>query len=481
MKKPAIGQRVDLARRRIAARWDASFEGKTSIWRRVTPPQMLVGSFLLLILVGTAGLMLLPGLQAEDKAPLSFLDALFTCTSAVCVTGLTVVDTATQFTFYGQLYLLILIQLGGLGILAFTSLVIQILGFRLSLRAGAVAYDASRSGPRIDLKRLTLDVMLFTFLLEGLGALLLWLIWGPRYGWSEAWWPSVFHSISAFCNAGFSTYSDSLIGFRDSSLTLLVCSFLIIMGGLGFIAISEVLRYYEKRNRPVLNRLSLHTRLVLVTTAVLLVVPVPMFALFEWNASLAGLNLGDKITNAFFLSVTPRTAGFNVIDYSQATDSTNFLTMILMTIGGSPGSTAGGLKTTAFALILLVAWSRFRGDETTVFANRSIPEDTIQRAIGLTVVVFAVLALGVFVLAYTEHKAESRGNFLPVMFEAVSAFNTVGLSMNLTPTLSDAGRWVAIAYMFLGRVGPLTLAAALVISRRRGRGFRYAYEDVVVG
>lgn len=481
MKKPAFGHRVDLARRRIAARWDASFESKTSIWRRVTPSQLLVGSFLLLILLGTFGLMLLPGLQAADQTPLSFSDSLFTCTSAVCVTGLTVADTSKQFTFWGQVYLLTLIQLGGLGILAFTSLVIQILGFRLSLRAGAVAHDASRTGPRIDLKRLTLDVMLFTFLLEGLGTFMFWIIWAPRYGWDQAWWPALFHSISAFCNAGFSIHSDSLVGLRDSSLSLLVCSFLIVSGGLGFITISETMRYYEKRKRPVLNRLSLHTRLVLVTTALLLVVPVPMFALFEWNHTLAGLSVGDKLTNAFFLSVTPRTAGFNTIDYAQATDSTNFLTMILMTIGGSPGSTAGGLKTTAFALILLVAWSRFRGDETTVFANRSIPEDTIQRAIGLTVVVFAVMAIGVFILAYTEHQASERGHFLPVMFEAVSAFNTVGLSMNTTPHLSFAGRCVAIAFMFLGRVGPLTLAAALVISRRRRKSFRFAYEDVVVG
>ncbi len=316
-----------------------------------------------------------------------------------------------------------LIQLGGLGILAFTSLVIQILGFRLSLRAGAVAHDASRTGPRIDLKRLTIDVIMFTLLIEGIGTLLFWIIWAPRYGWDQAWWPAVFHSISAFCNAGFSIHSDSLIGLRDSSSSLLVCSFLIVSGGLGFIAISETMRYYEKRKRPVLNRLSLHTRLVLVTTALLLVIPVPMFAIFEWNQTLAGLSIGDKLTNAFFLSVTPRTAGFNTIDYAQATDSTNFLTIILMTIGGSPGSTAGGLKTTSFALILLVAWSRFRGDETTVFANRSIPEDTIQRAIGMTVVVFAVMAIGVFILAYTEHKPTARGNFLPLMLKP-SALST---------------------------------------------------------
>lgn len=460
------------------ARWDASLDANAGLWRKISPPQIFVGSFLLLILLGMLGFMFLPGIHAQ--APLSWSDSLFTSTSAVCVTGLVVVDTAKQFTFGGQLFLLVLIQLGGLGMLAFTSLIIQVLGFRLSLRSESLAHEARKSGPRVDLKRLTLDVIFFTFLIEAIGALALWLTWGPSMGWSEAWWPAVFHSISGFCNAGFSTHSDSLIGMRGSSMTLLFISLLIIAGGIGFVAMEESFLYFTKRKLPN-RRLSVHTRLVLVTTLVLLVLPWPMFAFFEWRGTLEGLSLADKLMNSLFLSVTARTAGFNSIDYQLASDSTNFLTVILMTIGGSPGSTAGGIKTTTFALIILLAWSRIRGSETTVFASRSIPDDTIQRAIGLAVVAVMVMTLGVFALAITEYVPDNRGDFLPRMFEAISAFNTVGLSMNYTPNLTFSGRLVTVLLMFLGRVGPLTLAAALVFGRRRRAHFRYAYEDVVVG
>lgn len=479
MKKPASGRRLQTGRAISMARWDASLPLSTGIWRKVSPPQLFVGSFISLILVGTLGLMFLPGLYVDK--PLSWSDSLFTATSAVCVTGLAVADTATQFTFRGQLFLLLLIQLGGLGMLAFTSLVIQVLGFRLSLRSEALAFEARKAGPRVDVRRLTLDIVFFTIVIEAIGALALWMAWGPRMGWTEAIWPSVFHSISAFCNAGFSTYSNSLIGFRDSSASLLIVSGLIIAGGIGFVAMEETFLYATAKKRTSSRRLSIHTRLVLVTSFLLVILPWPIFAFFEWHATLEGLSTGDKMINSLFISVTSRTAGFNSIDYGLASDSTNFLTIILMTIGGSPGSTAGGLKTTTFALVILLAWSRFRSDETTVFANRSIPSDTIQRAIGLAVVAFAIMAIGVFALAITEQVAGQRGNFLSLMFEAVSAFNTVGLSMNLTMDLSFGGRMVAIVLMFLGRVGPLTLAAALVISRRRRGQFRYAYEDVVVG
>jgi len=461
------------------ARWDASFSGNSNLWRNVSPPQLFVGSFLLLIVLGTLGLMWLPGLHVGPT--LTWTDALFTSTSAVCVTGLVVVDTAKHFTFAGQLFLLLLVQLGGLGMLAFTSLLIQVLGFRMSLRTESLSHDKRTTGPRVDIKRLTLDVIIFTFLIEAAGAVVLWVLWAPSMGSGDAIWPAIFHSISAFCNAGFSTNSDSLMGLKESGMTLGVIGALIIAGGIGFVAMEETALHFTRRKRVGLHRLSIHTRLVLVTTFVLIIVPWPMFAFFEWHGELKALSMADKIANAFFLSTTPRTAGFNTIDYSLASDSTNFLTMILMTIGGSPGSTAGGLKTTTFALIVLLAWSRLRGTETTVFANRSIPDDTIQRAIGMSVIAFAVMAVGVFALAITEYAPESRGNFLARMFEAVSAFNTVGLSMSLTPTLSMPGRCVTIGLMFLGRVGPLTLAAALIFSRRRRAHFRYAYEDVVVG
>ena len=466
-------------RRRYLARWDASFEGSAGLWQRVSPPQLLAGSFLLLIGLGTLGLMLLPGIYTGPR--LTLTDALFTTTSAVCVTGLTVVDTATYFTPLGQAFLLLLIQLGGLGILAFTSLIVQILGFRLSLRSEVLTHDARHGSPLVNLRRLTVDIILFTMLIELVGAVALWLLWSPRLGWTEACWPAVFHSVSAFCNAGFSTNSDSLIGWQTSSLTLVVVSLLIVAGGLGFVTLEESWLYIRTRKRTEFRRLSLNSRLILVTTLLLTILPWPIFAAFEWDHGFKRLSTGDKLVNSLFLSVTPRTAGFNSLDYAQATDETNFLTMLLMAVGGAPGSTAGGMKVTTFALIVLLAWSRLRGDETTVFANRSIPYDTTQRAIGLAVLSFGVMAAGGFALMIVEPSPRDHASFLPRLFEVVSAFNTVGLSMNETPRLTVSGRWVVIVLMFLGRVGPGALAAALVVERARRSHYRYAYEDVAVG
>ena len=450
---------------------------RVSWWQSITPPQLFAGSFALLVLLGTLGLKLLPGLYVGENQ-LGWQDALFTSTSAVCVTGLIVVDTATFFTLQGQAFLLVLIQLGGLGMLTFTSVIISLLGRRVSLRAESLAGESRQAGPSVDVRRLTLSVFRFTFLIEAIGAVCLYLVWAPKYGWTEAIWPAIFHSVSAFCNAGFSTNSDSMIGFQQSAGTLLLIIALIITGGIGFLTLEEChVRFWKRRSR----RISVHSRLVLVTTALLLILPWPMFAFFEWNAALQGLSLPAKLSNSLFMSVTPRTAGFNSIDYGTGTDGTNMLTMLLMVIGGSPGSTAGGVKTTTFALIILMALSKFRGHETTVFANRSIPEGTIHRAIGLAVVSFFVIALGVFALAVTEQLWNVEGRFLIRMFEAISAYNTVGLSMGLTPHMSSAGRWATIILMFLGRVGPATVAVALLDPRQRANRFRYAYEDVVVG
>jgi len=467
-----------LQRTRIG-RWDIPGVHKLSLWQRVTPPQLFVASFAVLIVLGTLGLKFLPGLYTGE--PLNWLDALFTSTSAVCVTGLIVVDTATYFTVRGQAFLLLLIQLGGLGMLAFTSLIIVALGRRLSLRQEALATGARDVAPHVDPRRLTFAIMRFTFVLEALGAAALYVLWAPRFGWRGAAWPAIFHSVSAFCNAGFSTFSDSLIGFQQAPLSLGVVMLLIVTGGLGFLTLEEgYLRYYAGRTEQIF-RISLHSRLVILATTALLLLGWLLYALFEWNATLKPLPVGHRVWNALFMSVTSRTAGFNTIDYARATDSTNFLTILLMMVGGSPGSTAGGIKTTTFALIGLLAWSRLRGRETTSFWSRSIRDETSDRAVGLFVIAFAIVTTGIFLLTAAELARPDNGRFLIRMFEAVSAFNTVGLSMGMTPELTVSGRWIVILLMFFGRVGPLTLAAALTIRRSGEIGFRYAYEDVVVG
>jgi trk system potassium uptake protein TrkH len=474
----------DLIRHTRLAMFRASKLLRRFSWRNLTPPQFFVFSFILLIVAGTVGLKKLPGLCTG--AGLTWIDALFTSASAVCVTGLIVVDTATYFTTAGQAFVLGLIQLGGLGMITFATLIITMLGGRLTLQQEMISRSMAEVAPHIEYRRLTRNIVLFTLFIEGVGALLLYLSWVPQFGWREAAWPAVFHSVSAFCNAGFSTFSDSLIGFADEPHILLVIAALIVAGGIGFVTMEEIVDWFHARRARRVFRFSIHTRLVLATTAVLIVGGWALLSLFEWGVTLSHLTAADKMVNGLFMSVTARTAGFNTINYAQATESTNFLTVLLMSVGGSPGSVAGGMKTTTVALIGLMAWSRIKGYQIPTLWGRSVPAETSMRAIGLFVMVFGLLTAAVFLLTTTEiewvQHPQAQGRFLPIMFEAVSAFNTVGLSMDVTFTLTKPGKLVIIFLMFLGRVGPLTIAAAL--SRRHiisTQQFRYAYENVDIG
>ncbi len=439
-------------------------------------------SFLGLIVAGTLGLMWLPGLYTGPG--LTWLDALFTATSAVCVTGLIVVDTATYFTVFGQAYLLLLIQLGGLGILTFTTLIIVALGRRLSLHHEAVSASTADIAPHIDFRQLVRNVVAFTLLFEAVGALLLFVAWVPRFDVGDAAWHAVFQAISAFCNAGFSTFSDSLTGFQGAPVTLTVIMSLIVLGGLGFLTLEE-LHIRWRRRGGVLPRLSLHSRLALIVTGVLLVGGWVAFSVLEWSNVLGEMAVRERLFNGLFMSVTARTAGFNTVDYAATAESSNFVTILLMSIGGSPGSAAGGIKTTTVAVIGLLAWARLRGHQVTSVESRSIPEETVQRAVGLFVVGFLVVTGAILFLAMVQidpAAPERGGGFLTWMFEAVSAFNTVGLSMGGTGELTGAGKLMTIFLMYVGRVGPLTFASAIALRRRRTSGeFRYAYEDVIIG
>lgn len=452
--------------------------------RALTPPRLLLGSFLGLIAFGTLGLMVLPGLYREEG--LGWIDALFTATSAVCVTGLIVADTATYFTTWGQAYLLVLIQLGGLGILTFTTLVILALGGRLSLHHEAVTATQAEVAPEIDFRHLVRNVVVFTFLFEAVGALLLFAAWLPRFETSRAVWHATFQAVSAFCNAGFSTFSDSLMGFRDAPAVQGVIMVLIVLGGLGFLALEELNILRKRRGQGRKMILSLHTRLVLWVTGFLLLGGWITLTALEWTNTLADMPVWGKLMNGMFMSVTARTAGFNTVDYSLTADSSNFITILLMSIGGSPGSTAGGIKTTTFALIGLLAVSRLLGHQVTSVQNRSVPEETIQRAVGLFVVAFGIVTGGIMLYAILQigaaGHAEAGGSFIRYMFEAVSAFNTVGLSMGVTGELSPASRLITVFLMYVGRVGPLSFAAAIALRQPNAAGeFRYAYEDVIIG
>jgi trk system potassium uptake protein TrkH len=437
-------------------------------------------SFGILIGIGTLGLLVLPGLYTGPR--LGFVDALFTATSAVCVTGLIVVDTATYFTPLGQAWIAILIQLGGLGILTFTTLLIVLLGKRATLGIEEAAGGHASVFPHLGAVSLVKAIVVATFVVEAAGAAVLWLTWTDDLGARAALWPAVFHAVSAFSNAGFTILPDSLVGFRRSPLTVLTISALIVTGGIGFIVLADLrARYLLHRT----HRLGTHTRLVLATTGILLVGGMILFVFFEAGGELAPLGWLDRPLNAFFMSVTARTAGFNTIDYNAVSNATLFLTMSLMLVGGSPGSTAGGLKTTTLALLFLALWARLRGRNVVSAWGRTVREGTVQRAAGVAMGGIAVLALGILLLAVSElsgGSAADRAEFLRLIFEAHSAFGTVGLSMGVTSDLTTAGRLIIIFLMFVGRVGPLAAASAMAFAEFRTKvKYRYPYEDVVIG
>ncbi len=455
--------------------------GGFPLWQRLSPPQLFAGSFAGLILVGTLGLALVPAFYADGE-PLGWVDALFTATSAVCVTGLIVVDTATHFTRLGQGFLLLLIQLGGLGMITITTLIILNLGRRISLRTEAVVPHLPSSVPKVDARGLTRDIVLFTLLFEGVGAALLFVAFLPHFPVADALWHAIFQAVSAFCNAGFSSFSDSLEGWTGSSLVLWPVMGLIILGGIGFLTLEELNQLRRARGTEARFRLSLHARIVLVSTAVLLVGGAAGYLFLEAGGVLEGMSVWGKVENALFMSVTARTAGFNTVDYAAAADSSNFLTILLMSIGGSPGSTAGGLKTTTFFVIGLLAWSRFRGRTTVSAWSRTIPDETVQRAVGLFVVAFGTVTAAIFALTILETNGGVVDPFLWIMFEGVSAFNTVGLSLGTTGELEPLSRVLVTLLMFVGRIGPLSFAALLALRAGRPRSrYAFAREDVSIG
>lgn len=458
-------------------------------WRSLSPPMLIVTSFVALIALGTIGLMAIPGLQAGPA--LSPIEALFTMTSAVCVTGLIVVDTATHFTFWGQLWILLFIQLGGLGLITLTTMLIGALGRRLSLRTEMVQMPAAAADA--DIGRLAIAVGRFTLIAEGIGAVALYAMWAPRFGLVDGAWHAVFHAVSAFCNAGFSTFSDSLVGFADSPLSLLVISALVVVGGIGYLALEELRRWWRFRRQHKAGlrvswaafRLSSHTRTVVVWSVALLAIGWIAFTAFEWNGVLADLSFFDKLMNGLFMSVTARTAGFNTVSYASVGNDTAMLTIILMFIGGSPGSTAGGVKTTTVAVMVALAVSRMRGRRHVQLNQRGVPSGTIERAVALMLMAMTVITAALLLLNLVRSMhmpvAQARGEFLAIVFETVSAFGTVGLSMDFTAGLWHSSQVILIALMFVGRVGLLSLFAALTLRRGLPSRVRPAHEDVLIG
>jgi len=445
----------------------------TRPWRAFRhPAQYVVAAFLGASLIGAA-LLRLP-VATEPGESTSFVTAWFTATSAVCVTGLNVVDPESHWSTFGELVILALIQIGGFGIIALSSLLVALLARRLGLRQRLIAVAETGAIDMSDVRRLLLQVAKLTAVFEVGAAAILTLRWATTHGepLGRALYLGVFHSISSFNNAGFALFVDNLIGFNDDPVILLVIAANIVIGGLGLPVWSQI-----GRHRRHTHAYSLHAKLTLSTAAFLIVAGWAGFAWFEWTnpATLGELGWWDSVTNAFFHSVTPRTAGFNSVDVAALREPSRLLTETLMFIGGGSASTAGGIKVTTFAVLGWVMWAEVRGDPDVVVFERRIPQAIQRQAITV-----ALLAIGVVIGATMLLVSTSPLPRADLMFEVISALGTVGLSANLTPLLSVTSQLVIIGLMIIGRVGPITLFAALVL-RQHDRLYRHPEERPIIG
>lgn len=435
----------------------------------MNPPRILALGFAGLILFG-ALLLNLP-IASQNNESIGFINALFTSASSVCVTGLVVVNTAYHWTLFGQIVIIILIQMGGLGFMTIATIAALVIGKKITLKERLVIKEQLNQETMSGLVKLTKYVILSTFLIEGIGALLLSLRFVPIYGVSQGIWFSIFHSISAFCNAGFDILGESIVPFvGDYIINLTICA-LVILGGLGFSV------YIDISKNKQFKRLQLHTKFVLIITSSLLIGGMIIFLLLENGnpLTLQNLSLGDKLLASFFQSVVPRTAGFNSINIGALYDTSAFFIIILMFIGGSPGSTAGGIKTTTFGALALTTISVVKGNKDVVAFKKRISYDVINKSLAIVMVGLLLVGMVSFILTITE-----EAEFLDLLFETTSAFATVGLSTGVTPNLTDFGKILLTLTMYAGRVGPLTMAFAFSRKHIHAK-YKYSEGNIIVG
>ncbi len=451
------------------------------------PARLSALSFGLTALLGGFALTLPQALRNIHDA--SFINGLFTAMSAVCVTGLVVNNVSATYTSFGQGVIFGLFQAGGLGIMVLSAAFAILAGRRLRLRSSAVLAEMVDVESLASLRRSVLSIIVYTLVIEALGALLLWwffhyypdVLLGPTSskplaGAGSYVWAAVFHSVSAFCNAGFSLFNAGAVPFAGSWAVSLTIAGLIVLGGIGFPVLDELTKAAWKRfrgRRP--PRLSLHTRVVLITTALLIVFLALAYLVLEWNNTMAGRPFDEKILTSIFQSITPRTAGFNTLDYGAMRPATIVLTCIFMFIGASPGSTGGGVKTTTLAVLFATFRSELRGLDEGKLLDRTVPQVMVRRAMGVLFMSLLIVSIMYMVLLVTEPMAPLR-----LAFEVFSAFGTVGLSTGITAALSVPGKIVIILTMFVGRIGPLTLALAFA-ARQRRPAYQLPHERVMIG
>ena len=453
----------------------------------LSAPKKVSLSFLAVIIIG-AIVLSLPFSNKKEAA--SFLDNLFIATSAVCVTGLSPLTVVNQYNLFGQTVLIILVQIGGLGFLTFLYLFLFLARQRITLSRKLVFTEALNQNSLSMLPRLLKTIFIYTVSIETIGTIFLSMFFIPRLGALKGLYYGIWHSISAFCNAGFDLYgSTSLVAYNTNPIINFIVPFEIIMGGLGFIVVLDIHDKYIKEKRRsssfswhhLFGSFALHTKIVLMMTVSLVVIGTLLFLIMEFNnpATIGKMNLGDKLVVSFFQSVTTRTAGFSTVDMYSLNRVTKILMCSLMFIGGSPASTAGGIKTVTFALVLLLMRTTYRGiEETTVFQRR-IKKRTLVRAFSIFFLGLMLCIISSSIMLITEPKQD----YLNILMEVFSAFGTVGLSASVTPALSIVGKCVDIILMYAGRIGPISL---MILFTKRShdkntKEFKYPDEDVLVG
>lgn len=444
--------------------------------KNFTPVQIIAMGFATLIFLGAILLSLPIATIEEVKTP--FIDCLFTSTSAVCVTGLVTVDTGTYWSYFGKTIIIILIQIGGLGFMAFATLLSLIIGKKITLKERLIIRESLNSTSLQGIVKLARYILMFTFSIEILGATLLSFEFIPKFGLFKGIYYSIFHAISAFCNAGFDLMGgySSLTSYSDNALVILTLSSLIIIGGLGFYTWNDIFNYrYTKR-------LTLQTKLVIAMSIGLVLFGFIMFLIFEISnpETLKPMGIKGKLLSAFFASVSPRTAGFNSIDLTGMTIASTFLTILLMFVGGSPGSTAGGIKTSTAGVLFMTILSVINGREDTELFQRKINKETVYKALAVVVIALALIFTTTILLSITERA--SGAPFEHYLFEATSAFGTVGVTLGLTQKLTAIGKIIVALTMYAGRVGPLTLVVAISIRKSKtGKAIKYPEDKILVG
>ena len=450
----------------------------SDIINKKEPTQIMVIGYAVIILIG-AFLLSMP-ISTQNRESIGFLDALFTSTSAVCVTGLVAVDTATYWSFFGQLIIITLIQIGGLGFMTMTTLVALIIKKRINLRERLLIQESLNQVDLSGLVKLTRYILLTTILIEGTGALLLSTVFIQQFGFLKGVWYSIFHAISAFCNAGFDLmgavsgpFSSLTYYVNNFTITITILS-LIILGGIGFPVILDVIRNKK------LSKLNLHSKIVIFSSIALISIGMIIILILEYNnpKTLGPLGFGGKLLASLFQSVTLRTAGFNTVDLSLMKESSLFVMIILMFIGASPASTGGGVKTTTVATLILAVKAFILEKQDIEVCQRRISESTVKKSLGIFLIGVIVVAIGTVIICITDPDF----NLLDVQFEVVSAIATVGLSIGGSPNLSILGKIFIMLFMFMGRVGSLTIFMALASrGTKKNSPIRYPEGKIIVG